>query len=75
MPTLTIRNVPATVVNTLKSLAKRHNRSMEQVVRNVLEDYVVERRSVLTQIEASWAKQTRRPTASEVDAWIAAGRL
>jgi plasmid stability protein len=74
MPTLTIRNVPATVVNSLKSLAKRHNRSMEQVVRNVLEDYVAERRSVLTQIEGAWAKQARRPTAREVDAWIAVGR-
>ena len=74
MPTLTIRNVPAKVVNSLKSLAKRHNRSMEQVVRNVLEDYVAERRSVLTQIEASWAKQARRPSAREVDAWIAVGR-
>ena len=74
MPTLTIRNVPATVVNSLKSLAKRHNRSMEQVVRNVLEDYVAERRSVVAQIEAGWAKQARRPTAREVDAWIAVGR-
>lgn len=74
MPTLTIRNVPATVVNSLKSLARRHHRSMEQVVRNVLEDYVAERRSVLTQIEACWAKQSRRPTAREVNDWIAAGR-
>lgn len=74
MPTLTIRDVPATVVTSLKSLARRDKRSMEQVVRNVLAEYVAERRSVLTQIEATWARQTRRPTASEVDAWLATGR-
>jgi plasmid stability protein len=74
MPTLTIRNVPASVIHSLKSLAKRDNRSMEQVVRNILEEYVMERRSVLAQIEAAWANQTRRPGAREVDAWIAVGR-
>jgi plasmid stability protein len=74
MPTLTIRNVPATIVNSLKSLARRHHRSMEQEVRELLEDHVAERRSVLVQIEAGWTKQARRPTAREVDGWLAAGR-
>jgi plasmid stability protein len=74
MPTLTIRNVPTSVVTSLKALAKRDNRSMEQVVRNVLEEFVAERQSVLTQIEAAWVRQTRRPAAREVDAWIAVGR-
>ncbi len=74
MPTLTIRNVPAPIVNSLKALARRHRRSMEQEVRELLEGHVAERRSVLAQIEGAWAKQTRRPSAREVDAWIAAGR-
>ena len=74
MPTLTIRNVPATVVRSLKALARRRRRSMEQEVRELLETYVSERRSVLDQIEAAWKRQTRRPTAGEVDAWVAAGR-
>ena len=43
-------------------------------VREMLEAHVAERRSVLEQIEAAWTRQTRRPTAAEVDAWIAAGR-
>jgi hypothetical protein len=47
---------------------------MEQEVRELLEVYVSERRSVLDQIEAAWSRQARRPTANEVDAWIAAGR-
>lgn len=74
MPTITVRNVPAKVVQSLKALAKRHNRSMEQEVRDLLEGYVVERRAILDQIEAGWQAQTRRPTAAEVDTWMAFGR-
>jgi len=74
MPTITVRNVPPKVVQSLKALAKRHNRSMEQEVRELLEGYVVERRAILDQIEAGWQTQTRRPTAAEVDAWLAVGR-
>ena len=74
MATLTIRNVPARVVRSLKTLARRHKRSMEQEVRELLEGYVAERRAVLDQIEAGWQAQTRRPNAREVDSWIKAGR-
>ena len=74
MPTITVRNVPAKVVQSLKALARRHNRSMEQEVRDLLEGYVAERRAVLDRIEAGWTKQTRRPTATEVDTWMAIGR-
>jgi plasmid stability protein len=74
MPTLTIRNVPTKVVRSLKALARRRRRSMEQEVRELLEAHVAERRSVLEQVEAGWARQTRRPTASEIDTWIGVGR-
>jgi len=74
MATLTIRNVPTRVVRGLKALAKRRNTSMEQEVREMLEDHVAERSSVLRQIEDSWSRQQRRPTAEEIDRWIAAGR-
>jgi plasmid stability protein len=74
MPTLTIRNVPAKVVKSLKALARRRHRSMEQEVRDLLEAHAMERRSVLEQIEAGWAHQARRPTAAEVDAWIGTSR-
>lgn len=74
MATLTIRNVRPAVVKSLKALARRNQRSMEQQVRELLEDYVAERRSVLEQIEAGWAAQPRRPTAEQVDNWIGAGR-
>jgi len=74
MPTITVRNVPPRVVQSLKALARRHNRSMEQEVRELLEGHVAEREAILDQIEAGWQAQSRRPTADEIDAWMAAGR-
>jgi plasmid stability protein len=74
MATLTIRDVPARIVRGLKALAKRRNTSMEQEVRALLEAHVTERSSVLKQIESSWDKQKRRPSADEIDSWIRAGR-
>ena len=72
--TLTIRNVPMRIVRGLKSLARRRGQSMEQEVRDLLEAHVAERASVLKQIEASWPKQSKRPSAADIDAWIATGR-
>jgi plasmid stability protein len=72
--TLTIRNVPMRTVKGLKSLARRRGQSMEQEVRDLLEAHVAERASVLKQIQGSWRRQSRRPSAAEIDAWIAAGR-
>ena len=74
MPTLTIRNVPQRIVRRLKALAKRRNTSMEQVVRDLLEEHAGDREAVLDQIEAAWARQSQRPSAAEIDAWISAGR-
>ena len=74
MATLTIRNVPQRVVRRLKSLAKQQDSSMEQLVRDLLEEHAGERTSVLKQIEASYARQARRPTAEEIDTWISSGR-
>jgi plasmid stability protein len=74
MATLTIRNVPTRVVRSLKALAKRRNTSMEQEIRELLEEHVMERGSVLKQIEASWTRQSRRPSAEEIDSWINVGR-
>jgi plasmid stability protein len=74
MPTITVRNVPPKVVQSLKARARRHNRSMEQEVRDLREGYGAERRAVLDRIEASWQAQTRRPTAAEADAWMGVRR-
>lgn len=72
--TLTIRNVPLRVVRTLKSIAKRRHRSMEQEVRDLLEEYAGERAAAIRQIEGAWEEQSRRPSAAEIDKWIAEGR-
>jgi plasmid stability protein len=74
MATLTIRNVSPQLVRSLKRLARERRHSMEQEVRELLEESVGERLSVLEQIEASWGDQTRRPTAAEIDRWMNAGR-
>ena len=74
MATITIRNLPAKTVRSLKSLAKRHRRSMEQEVREILELHVGDRLAAVAEIEKSWAAQARLPTAEEVDSWINTGR-
>lgn len=74
MATLTVRNVPPRVVTTLKMLAKRNRRSMEQEVRAVLEEHVGDREALLEQIERAWAQQARRPKAAEIDEWLRVGR-
>ena len=74
MPTLTIRNVPAGTVESLKALARRNGRSLDPEVRDLLDGYTAERQSVLGQLEKRWAHQTRRPTAEEIDRWMAIGR-
>jgi len=74
MASLTIRNVPPRTVKSLKSLARRNRRSMEQEVRELLEESVGDRLSVLKQLETAWEEQSRRPTATEVETWTQAGR-
>jgi len=47
---------------------------MEQEVRELLEEHVADKNLVLDEIRAGWAKQSRRPTAGEVDSWIRTSR-
>jgi plasmid stability protein len=72
--TLTIRNVPEKVARALKILAEKNQRSMEQEIRDILEEHAGDRVSAILQIEESWKKQLRRPKAAEVDTWKRAGR-
>ena len=74
MATLTVRNVPTKVVKSLKTLARRNRRSMEQEVRAVLEQHVGDRLALLDEIEQSWARQARRPKPREIETWMNAGR-
>ena len=74
MATLTIRNVPAPVVQALKRLAKNNNRSMEQEVRLLLEEHAVDRESVLLRIREGRRHLLRLAAPAEIDAWIEVGR-
>ena len=74
MATLTIRNVPASVVKALKQRAKAGKRSMEQEVRDLLFEHVADRRMVLTAIDELKARQLKPITAEMIDAWIARSR-
>ena len=74
MATLTIRNVPLQLVQSLKKLAKKRRNSMEAQVRELLEESVGDRLSVLEQIEDSWKVQARRPSAREIEDWMVTGR-
>ena len=74
MATLTIRNVPTKIVKSLKGLARRNRRSMEQEVRAVLEQHVGDRLALLAEIEQSWMRQMRGPKPTEVESWIGVGR-
>jgi plasmid stability protein len=62
------------VIASLKRLARRNRRSMEQEVREILAEHVGERLSVPKQIEESWTEQARRPTAAEIETWMTTGR-
>jgi plasmid stability protein len=75
MATLTIRNLPPKVVDSLKELARRHGKSMEQEVREVLEAHAAnDRTAVLEEIRQSWRRQTRPTTPEEIEEWINTGR-
>lgn len=54
MPTLTIRNLPEQSIVRLKDLARRHNRSMEQEAREILNAATADRLLALELIEQGW---------------------
>lgn len=74
MATLTIRNLPPETIDSLKELARRNHRSMEQEVREILERHAGDRLSALEQIERLWASQTRKTSPEEIESWIGEGR-
>lgn len=73
MATLTIRSIPDEVVDRIKFVAGKARRSMEQEVRQLLEERYASRQAVLQRIEERWASQPKA-TAAEIDAWIIEGR-
>jgi len=74
MTTLTVRNVPETRVRALKESARRHGRSMEEELRHLIEESTRSREEVCQAIEATWEKQSRPTTPTEVDDWVRESR-
>ena len=73
MAALTIRNLPDAVVERLKKTARTNGRSMEQEVRELLEERYAARNEITARIRKRW--KTFPVTASdEVESWRETGR-
>lgn len=73
MPTLTIRRVPRSVVERLRKAAAQSGRSMEQEVRDLLEQRYARRQDLVKAIRKSW-RELPPSSAREVARWIETGR-
>ncbi len=79
MPSLTLKNVPASLHRTLKSQAKAHHRSLNKEVIATLQASTAKTPAVdvaqqLAEARAMRAKCTRPVTLKEIQAWKVEGR-
>jgi plasmid stability protein len=74
MATITVRNVPDEVVEMIKNRARRRKHSMEQEVRTILAEVVLDRERAMKRIESLWRKQNRHVGREEVDRWLSDAR-
>ncbi len=70
MATITVRNIPEDVITMIKNRARRNKRSMEQEVRTILSEVVLDRERAMKRIESLWQQQKRPISTEEVDAWL-----
>lgn len=73
MATLTVRNLPDLLAKRLKQRASEHNCSMEQEVRNILQETLESRSDLLCRL-AERSTHLPAATSTEIDGWIADGR-
>jgi plasmid stability protein len=73
MASLTVRNLPDRLVDRLKRMAKGHGNSMEQEVREILQEKLESRSDLLDRIQER-ARRIPSPTAEEVNDWISDAR-
>jgi plasmid stability protein len=69
MAVITVRDIPETVVRELKNRASRNNRSMEQEVRLILAETVIDQQRAKERIESLRERFLRQPAAGEVRDW------
>jgi len=70
MATITVRNIPEDVITMIKNRARRNKRSMEQEIRTILSEVVLDRERAMKRIESLWQQQNRPISKEEVDAWL-----
>ena len=73
MAAITIRNLPDDLVDRLKEAAAAHNRSLEQEVRELLEQRYAPKEEVLDRVRGRW-EGLPETTAAEVARWREGGR-
>jgi plasmid stability protein len=74
MATITVRNLPDSVVEALKQLAIRHNTSMEQEARRILSRFTLDRKAAMERIEASWGEHKKTISKKEAEQGIKQAR-
>jgi len=70
MATITVRNIPDEVIAMIKNRARRNKRSMEQEIRTILSEVVLDRERATKRIESLCQQQKRPISKEEVDAWL-----
>ena len=70
MATITVRNIPEEVITMIKNRARRNKRSMEQEIRTILSEVVLDRERAMKRIESLRQQQKRPISKEEVDAWL-----
>jgi len=73
MGAITIRNLPDELVDRLKEVAQAHNRSMEQEVRELLEQRYAPKGEVLGRMRERW-EELPQTDPDEVARWREEGR-
>lgn len=73
MATITIRNVPDELVDRIKLLAAQKGISMEQEIRDLLQDRYVQRSAVIERIRQRW-RTLPIQAANQVQDWKEQGR-
>jgi len=74
MATITVRNLPDSVVRALKELAERNNRSMEQEAREIISSRVMDRQAVMRVLREGWLRHSCPVRQDEAEEWVRQSR-
>jgi plasmid stability protein len=74
MATITVRNIPEEVITLIKNRARCNKRSMEQEIRTILSEVVLDRERAMKRIESLWQRQKRLISKEEIDSWLRKAR-